>query len=884
MWRLGCNKNMNNQKERIIHNLENCKRMKKTRHIGWKTLWFVCLALFTMQTVTAQNRGTVTLSLKDEPLPSVLKQIERAGEKSILFAYEEAENYRVTADIRRQTQAGAIRLVLANKPFQCVERGDYFVIRRTDETNNQVHGTVLDERNEPLAYANVLILSARDSSFVTGCVTADDGTFVLPLAVVGPHLLKVTYVGYHTLVTACQPENTVRLSPDAQLLGEVTVTAQRPLVDRKNGNVIANVVGTPLSQMGSVADMIGHLPFVTGSDGSYSVIGRRGDVEIYINSRKVRDNSELDQLQANEIVSAEIIMNPGARYRANTGAVIRIRTIRRQGDGLSGNFYVDYTRGHKARAREGASFNYRRNGLDVFIKGHFKENNSYSTLNTMLEMNTSSQWRNESNTTNTDHQAGFNGEVGFNYEPDTRQSFGVRYVPSKGIGAERSHGWGETFVYRDGAEYDRLDFVSDNESYDDWGHSLNAYYTATFGKWDIDFNADYLRSKNHSGQEAANNGEVDATSTNEVANDLYALRLVASVPLGKGKMTFGTEETFTNRHDIFRQSGFSEDADDHIRQDYISAFADYTIQLGKFSLQGGLRYEYQKTHYYEADVYQPEQSPVYNDWIPTFVASYQNKDWNASFSYRLQKMSPSYHMLSSAVSYNNKYQYTKGNPLLVPQKQHYFSLDGGWKWVNDNLYYAYILEMYTSFLQPYDDVNAPGVLLQTYASVPHTQSYGFNVMLTPKIGWWQPKLTTGLSWFRSDARSLGIEQLWNEPRFGISLDNSFTFPHGWFLNVEGEFVARARTSYAIVLPTGRVNARLSKSFLKDRSLQVSLVANDIFATVNSGKLNVYGVQTYQERDGYADTQRIGLRVSYRFNAAKNNYKGKGAGRSEKNRL
>ena len=61
--------------------------------------------------------------------------------------------------------------------------------------------------------------------------------------------------------------------------------------------------------LGSASDMIGHLPFVTGSDGNYTVIGR-GKPEIYINGRKVRDTSELNQLQANEILSAEIVTRP----------------------------------------------------------------------------------------------------------------------------------------------------------------------------------------------------------------------------------------------------------------------------------------------------------------------------------------------------------------------------------------------------------------------------------------------------------------------------------------------------------------------------------------------------------------------------------------------
>ncbi len=94
--------------------------------------------------------------------------------------------------------------------------------------------------------------------------------------------------------------------------------------------------------MGSASEMISHLPFVTGTDGEYTVLGR-GTPEIYINGRKVRDKTELDRLQANEILSAEIITTPGVQYGSSVGAVIRLRTIRKRGQGMSGSFYTDYS-------------------------------------------------------------------------------------------------------------------------------------------------------------------------------------------------------------------------------------------------------------------------------------------------------------------------------------------------------------------------------------------------------------------------------------------------------------------------------------------------------------------------------------------------------------
>ena len=81
---------------------------------------------------------------------------------------------------------------------------------------------------------------------------------------------------------------------------------------------------------------------------------------------------------------------------------------------------------------------------------------------------------------------------------------------------------------------------------------------------------------------------------NEVRNYLYAMRMVVKRSFRKGTLSFGTEETFTNRHDIFVQSGFSDNADDHIKQSIYSVFADYSLHLDKFNVAVGLRYEHQK--------------------------------------------------------------------------------------------------------------------------------------------------------------------------------------------------------------------------------------------------------------------------------------------------
>lgn len=55
---------------------------------------------------------------------------------------------------------------------------------------------------------------------------------------------------------------------------------------------------------------------------------------------------------------------------------------------------------------------------------------------------------------------------------------------------------------------------------------------------------------------------------------------------------------------------------------------------------------------------------------------------------------------------------------------------------------------------------------------------------------------------------------------------------------------------------GRLNARVSKSFLKDDALTLSLTADDILRT-GYYHFNVYGIGSYNGNRIYRDWQRVG---------------------------
>lgn len=833
---------------------------------------------------TGGGKGRVSLRLEGEPLPSALKKIEKQGGKSILFTYKETERYRVTATIRNRTQAEAMAIVLDGKPFSFVERDIYFVVQYDAGKKEQarVRGQVTDAKGRPLAFATVMMLDKATGRLLAGCVTAGDGTFVLPSLPGRPARLKVSFVGFKTAVVDCRADNSIRLADDTKLLKGVTVKDTRPMIEHKGGSIMANVQGTVLSMFGSAAEMIGHLPFVVNDGGGFNVIGR-GAAEVYINSRKVRNSGDLERLRAEDIVSAEIIMNPGARYSSSTGAVIRLKTVKKRGDGLSGRVFAEWNQGRRGTGNESVWLNYRTGGLDVFASGHTAHEDSYSAPSRENRVETSSVWRNITRSKNEGHEAVFDGELGFNYEPDARQSLGVRYATYTHLGDKTERTRSQTEVYRDGEKVEDNVTNTSTAQKDGWNHSVNAYYTGTFGKWGIDFNADYYGNKRVTSLSSADLTGDNAASDNTVRSDMYAAKLVISATLGKSSVAFGTEETFTNRRDAFTQNGFAANADDKLLQSYYSAFADYSVNLGKLSLRAGLRYELQRTRYYQFGKLVRGQSPTYSDLMPSASVSYSGGGWAFSLAYRTMKFSPAYDMLASSISYKNKYLYYGGDPNLKPQYHYKVSLDAGWKWILVNVWYDYIKDEYTTFFRPYDPDGHPGALLHTMASIPYSNAYGASVSLMPKIGLWQPNLQVTVYRLESDYRPLGSTKHWRGPRTRLSLDNSFMFSHGWFVNLYCSYMPYTRSNNVVDKACGYIDMRVRKTLLKDNSLNITLGVNDLLKT-NNQPFIMYGDRAYSDIRYNKDSRRVFLAVTYSFNMTKNKYRGKGAGQAEKNRL
>ena len=402
-----------------------------------------------------------------------------------------------------------------------------------------ISGKVVDESLMPMPYCNVLLLNA-DSTFVDGCVTKEDGSFMMKGELGNTYLLKVSYIGYATVVQPAelQKPNSIRLTSDTQALGEVTIDAKRPTIEPNSRGVKVNIAGTSFAKMGTASELLGHLPFVSGNDGDYTVLGH-GTPEIYINNRKVRDKSELDRLHAEDILSTEIVLVPGVEYASNVTAVIRIRTIKQQGEGWSGSLYTNYSQGAMARGNEQVSLNYRVGGLDLFGSGYFTRTTFHGNSTSDDMLYASSVWETHTDKFYHQKQDYFYGTLGASYDFNERHSVGVRYTPNAPFGNHKKHVYSDVTVERDGEFVEDLHSEQINENMTRWKHTINGYYVGDIGKWHVDVNSDYYFGKSESAQLVLNNDQPAAESQSLVNDHLYAMTAYS----------IGTSTTFSEYYD-----------------------------------------------------------------------------------------------------------------------------------------------------------------------------------------------------------------------------------------------------------------------------------------------------------------------------------------------
>lgn len=749
-----------------------------------------------------------------------------------------------------------------------------------------LEGKLTDEMNQPLEFVNVVLLAPGDSTFVQGAVSGAEGAFKIEGITERTYILRATSVGYQTVYKNCSCGNigTLSMPSDAVMLNEAVVTGHRPKYQLKGSSLLANIQNTLLSSVGTANDILKRIPGVQGSDGSFTVFGK-GSPLIYINGRQVRDASELDRLNSQDILSVELITNPGPEYDATVKSVLKIRTVKRTGEGFGVNTRAYINQGHYTSHLEQMDVNYRHGGFDFFATGQYnlwQQHQDQRDKHHVLTPDT--EWNQDAIITMKGNIQSVYAQLGMNYAVNENHSVGISY-DTYGSPKNDLDIYSDYHVMANGQFYDQLHYDTRMSS-DNRTHKVNAYYAGKAGRWSIDFNTDFLFGNSNADQLTDEKSQEQedrlVTSNSTTKNKLYAAKVVFSRPLGgTGELKFGGEYSYVNRLNRYdNPQNLLPQTDSEIDEQKLAAFVGYSVQWGKLQAEAGLRYEHVFSDYYDKGIYMAEQSRKYDNVFPNISFALPIGKVQAALSYTAKTSRPSYNDLRSNMQYNDRFTYEGGNPLLQPETNHDVSLMAVYKWVQLSLSYQYCKDAMVWMAEAYE--KDPSITVLTMQNYDKQQTINVSLSLSPKVGFWEPVLSAHLAKPFFKAISLGEVRSFNSPFAYFSFTNAFRLGEGFYFNLDGDFRTRGNTGIVALRPSGGVNASIYKSFMKDR-LSLNLQGYDLFATQRNSSF-FYGTSMTFDKWNYSDYRQVRFTVRYKFNTTRSKYKGTGAAQDEMRRL
>jgi hypothetical protein len=843
---------------------------------------YIFTALLCVLTLCTQAQK-ISRDYQNASLSKVLEDLNAAtSDKTIYFIYDELEDFTVTSHFTDLPINEAIREVIGFYPMKVTYDNDKIFIECTQKEDTKVIGHIVDESGQPIEFVNI---SLYNEGFINGGVSNENGDFVIPCK--AQHIiLKVSYIGYKTVERNVSVGNvgTITLQPETYMVKGVEVKGEIPQYKMTSGGMTVDVQHSILHDVGTADDLLAMLPLVKVRNGKYEVL-TKGEPEIYINNKKVRDPIELKQLKSVDVKSVDIITAPGAKYNAEVNAVIRIKTLKTQGDGFSLMATTQTWKNNKWNNYDDLTLKYRTGGLEAFANvaldnGHYSNDQnidqelhiSKDLFNVHAELPVRSSW------TQLDYQAGLS------YDFNTDHSIGLSFSSQKNFYNRFSSDMEQHYL-KNGTFDGDVRLLTDIREKDKPVWELNTYYIGKIGKLGIDLNATWLQreSEDNNNQQELSQEYSNRTITTQTKdkNTMVAGKLVLDYPVWKGVLSGGSEATSTKSqgHNL-NQEDIIPESDTEMKEKNIAAFAEYELQLGQWHLNAGLRFEHVSADYTSFGIRQEEPSRTYNDWFPNLSAAWQKGKWGTQLSYSKRITRPPYNMLTSMVVYDSRILYEGGNPLLRPSVRHSIDFNLTYSWLTFVTGYTRENDFFTHVGNIYDE--AKEIAIFQPDNFDHQDRVYATIVASPKLGFWQPQATLHYYQQMFDAEKYGAPKKLNKPEFSARLQSWFVIDPTAKALLDVSYTGSNHWGFMYRGSNFMVNARLQKSFLKGQ-LSATLYANDIFRTTKN-KVTIYYAIGQTAQNDYAYTQCVGLTLSYNFNASSSKYRGTGAGNEEKGRL
>lgn len=748
-----------------------------------------------------------------------------------------------------------------------------------------VKGVVSEKNNQVISFAAVVLHMAKDSSVVKGAVTDESGAFQISINTEGVYFISIQYVGFQKMNTQTFTFNNQNsstnlgkliLEEDVQTLSEVTVTAQKPLVEQQPDRIVLNVENSVITKGNKVNDLLKYAPLVNVDHEGSIKVANNGSVLILVDGRQMGDaalKSFLQNFSAEDILKVEVVTNPSARYDASYKSVINIITKKSLEIGLNGRVSLNYSQGKYSRFTPDASLNYRSPKWNIF-GGTSYDLSSYYYEQHLERFFPDGSMDNDLETINRFNR--LSTFMGIDFSPNDQHILGVR------LNGNLSESNGEAITLTSFFNpANRLDSLLRTDNIEESGnqtYDINFNYTGKFdstGK-ELVVNITQTLYDKHGLQDVSYrqvsleeeliNEPTILRISNPSKQNSFIVQADYTLPTPKARWEFGVKYIQISNNNALRQENFINNSyqfdpalsnEDIYREQTYATYTNYSSTLkNNWNVQAGLRAEQTDQALTNTDI-----SRNYFGFFPSAgINKKLNRGYSWGITYSRKINRPS---LGSLVPYRymlDPYSFAEGNPELKPQYSNTFNAYLNIGWISFFANYALNRNMIAPIL--YGDVETK-IYTQITGNLDRVHGAYIGANWSDEVTkWWQTNTTVTLSGTLINSPVANMPEF-NVNGYGINFrsTNIFTLPYNW----KAEFMLNYNSPNRwMAWETGAqywVTTSINKEFWERANLRIQF--QDIFRTQNYRIWAKYGtVDLYSM--GYNDNQRVYVSFSYNF--------------------
>ncbi|MBP7238875.1 MAG: TonB-dependent receptor [Saprospiraceae bacterium] len=761
-------------------------------------------------------------------------------------------------------------------------------------------GSIKDENNEPIGYANIGVFTELDSVMAKAGYSGEDGSFLFSYLSPGTYYLNVAFVGFETYtsqpftLTANQETvlGQIHLTYSTTELGEVVVSSTKPVIEVKPDKTVFNIEGSINATGNNALELLRKAPGVIVDNNERLMLAGKSGVRVYIDGKQSILTGDdlanyLKTLQSTQIEAIEIITQPSARYEAEGNAgIINIRLLKDKSLGTNALVSLGHNQATHGETNVNVNLNTRTEKLNVF--GNINYSSGASSEYSNFERTTSdlyatqsttgiNSWDNISLRTGLDVTTGTNSTIGIlfdgyrNENPTQHDISSILYPEEGAPPSSFLHGRNSVDQLRENYNFN-TNYRMDNKN----GTVLNI--DLDYGLYSSDGNS-YQPNYYYD----PSTGELTDTrifSSNTFTTiDIKTMKLDYELPLWGGTVGTGFKLALVNTDNTFEFYDIIDgtpvlntdqtntfEYEENVNAGYLS----YQKQWKKIGLQAGTRIEHTASKGELTSLNSENGETVSQDYVDLFPSggiSYQLNPKNAfSLNYSRRIDRPGYQDLNPFEYKLDELTYQKGNPFLKPQYSNNIQLSHTFNYtLNTTLSYSHTNDL----MAPLTDTASNGAAFLTTENIADQDVFSFGISYPFSVAkWWNVFVNTGVADTHNEA-DFGEGKVIDisATTFNLYAQNSYILPKnftfelsGWYNSPGiwgGNFASAEMWS---------IDAGIQKKIWQDRgTLKISV--SDIFKTQAWAGENSFGDLAMKANGGWESRQ---LRINFTYSLGNTN--------------